>query len=317
MTVLSLTGIDARNPLAYFAALGLLRVLDDHHVRTVVPRPKLSFVDRGQQVAVLETALDLDNVIEVVLADAAAEADNAALRLAYDDQGHLANPFAPDSIRDLKPSPAAAREYLSICADAGRRTAALASGFFSELVEDNAGKTKPTALHFTAGQQTFLAMVELLRAGIAAADVREALVGPWRNESTLPSLSWDASVSRLYALRATNPSSEKRGSVAAANWLAIHSLAFFPVNARGDHLATGSVAGTWKESSLFWPLWTPPLGSPVVASLLRMDSRRFSARERAALGITHVFTSRISRSDQGGYGSFSPADVVIPVATRR
>ncbi len=94
---------------------------------------------------------------------------------------------------------------------------------------DNNGNTKPTAFHFTAGQQTFLDMVDELRTGITAAHLREALDGPWLNRSQLPSLTWDSSVARLYALRAGNPSKEKRGSVPGANWLAVIGLSYFPV----------------------------------------------------------------------------------------
>jgi hypothetical protein len=51
------------------------------------------------------------------------------LQLAYDDKGNR----VPD-----------------------RSTSDIAASFFFELVQDNNGKTKPTALHFTAGQQPFL-----------------------------------------------------------------------------------------------------------------------------------------------------------------
>jgi hypothetical protein len=50
-----------------------------------------------------------------------------------------------------------------------------------------------------------------------------------------------------------------------------------------------------------------------VKSLLRLDSSRRTQRERLALGISVVFRSRILRTDQGGYGSFTPAEVVPPL----
>ena len=312
MTALMLTGLDAQNPLAFLAALGLLRVLDDHAARQAFERPRLSFIDEGRQTPKLLTALSMEEVVGVVLEDAAAQVVNPALRIAYNEAGSEVSPDASGATRDLKPSPTLARTILDRGALADRRTADLIAGFFSELVQDNNGNTKPTALHFTAGQQSFLEMVDALGRGITAVDVNEALVGPWLNKSKLPSLSWDASVSRLYALRAADPSKEKRGSIACANWLGVQALAFFPVNVVGRKLATACVAGGWKDSSFTWPVWDAELLAPTVASLLRVDPRRSRSEERAAQGITAVFSSKILRSDQGGYGSFCPAEVVVP-----
>jgi hypothetical protein len=299
--------------LAYFAALGLLRVLDHHARQRGLRRPRLAFVDEGRQVPVLTSSFDLEAVIGLVLEDAASQVGNAALGLAYDDEGNLVGVDTPGATRDLKPIPDAARRFLERCADSDRRAADLAAGFFSELVQDRSkGNTKPTALHFTAGQQAFLQMVESLRQGITAADVREALEGPWQNTSTLPSLSWDASVTRMYALRAGDPSKEKRGSVPAAYWLGVQALAFFPVIVRRGILITAGVKGGWKDSAFTWPLWAPSLIVPTIAALLRTNAARWSSKERAAIGLTAVFTARILRSDQGGYGSFCPAEVVLP-----
>jgi hypothetical protein len=201
VSFLNLTGLDVQNPLAFLAALGLLRVLDSYASQAQLAVPKLSFIDDGQFVPRISTSLTMDEVVTVVLEDAARQADNMALQLAYDDEGTLVAPGVSNATRDLKPSPKAARDLLDRAATSGPRTSRLAAAFFSELVQDNNGNTKPTAFHFTAGQQAFLEMVEGLRRGITADDVREALIGPWSNASTLPSLSWDASVTRLYALR--------------------------------------------------------------------------------------------------------------------
>lgn len=187
---------------------------------------------------------------------------------------------------------------------------------FSDVVQDNKGASKPTAFHFVAGQQAFLAMVEALRTGIDGAALDEALVGPWHNTSKLPSLAWDSSVARLYAHRASDPSGEKRGSVPAANWLALHALAFFPVMPERNRgrlvLRTTNVGLGWKDTPFTWPLWSESVEASVVGSLLRLDSSRRSQRERVALGISAVFRCRILRTDQGGYGSFTPAEVVLP-----
>jgi hypothetical protein len=309
-SALLLTGMDAQNPLAFLAALGLLRVLDDDARKGGHERPRLSFVDDGCPVPKLWTVLAADEIVQRVLDDAAAQAGNAAIRLAYDGDGNEVAPEDPKAIQDLKPPPELARKALDRFATAGPRVACLAAGLFSELVQDNNGNTKPTALHFTAGQQAFLAMVDELRRGITAADVREALFGPWLNTSKLPSLSWDASVARIYALRAGDPAKEKRGSVPAANWLGVIALELFPVSARNGRLETARVEGGWKDSSFTWPVWDVPLTISTVAALLRTDTAKWRPKERAAAGIVATFRSRITRSDQGGYGAFSPAEFV-------
>jgi hypothetical protein len=313
---LLLTGLDAQNPLGFFAALGMLRVMDAHAVREGRPRPWLSFYGDGQTPS-LGTSLRLDEVIATVIADARSQRLDPVLTFAYTDAGERASPDDKHARCDLKPSPKLALEFLMARATEDRGIADLAAGLFSELVQDNNGATKPTALHFTAGQQEFLRMVQALRAGLTEAALREALIGPWLNASSLPSLSWDSSATRSYALRARNPSSEKRGSVPAANWLAVQSLAFFPVVVRRRRLATVCVTGGWKDSRFTWPLWDAKLTVPVVSSLLRIDAGGLTAKERAATSVTAVLSARILRSDQGGYGSFSPADIVLPVERSR
>jgi hypothetical protein len=315
MTEVPLPGLDCQNPLAFLAALGVLRVLtDDASTRGVSP-PRLAF--SNDALAVLTTDLDLDAIVTRILEDAGRQESNAALALSYTKGGERVPRNHPEAIHDLKPSKEIARAILDECSRASVRQAALAAAWFSELAQDRGGSTKPTAFHFTAGQQAFLEMVETLRSQITANDVREALYGPWLNTSQLPSLSWDATVSRNYALRAGDPSKEKRGSIPAANWLGVIALEFFPVVADGGRLVTTAIVGGWKDSSFYWPLWSAATTAKAVASLLRVDARCWTTDERAALGISRVHSSKISRSDQGGYGSFAPADVVLAKGRRK
>lgn len=307
-------GLDAQNPLGFLAALGLLRILDDHTRRRQELIPKLAFVDDGQQVAQLQSHLGLDDIKGIVLEDAAEQGQSRALRLAYSDDG-LVDADSTTAVRDLKPPPAAARLFLTSIQGAPRRDADLAAAFFSELVQDNNGNTKPTALHFTAGKQVFLTMVEALRRGVTAPDLDEALAGPWKNTSQLPSLSWDSSASRNYALRASDPAGEKRGSIAGANWLAVHGLAFYPVHVHRSRLKTTAVNGGWKDSVFTWPLWSCPIDARAVGGLLRCDPCRWSTKARNASGVAVVLQAGILRSDQGGYGSFTPSSVLPPAST--
>lgn len=310
LAAIDLHGLDGQNPLGFFASLGLLRVLDERTAASK-PRPRLSFLDDGR-VARLHAAGSFSDLCGVVLEDAQGRYGSAALALAYDEEGELVEPSREDAIADLKPSPEAATEFFESLLHQDRRSQDLATAFFAEGVVDNNGNTKPTAFHFTAGQQKFLEMAGELRRSLQLHHVEEALQGPWRNLDPLPSLSWDSTVARQYALRAVNPSGEKRGSVAAANWLALIGLSFFPVQVRRGRLVTTGVKGGWKDSVFRWPVWSLPSTRYEVASLLRGDVASLTRLEREALGISQVFRSAISRSDQGGYGAFAPAAVELP-----
>lgn len=130
------------------------------------------------------------------------------------------------------------------------------------------GDSKPTAFHFTAGQQRFLMMVRELCAGVDAERLAEALVGPWRYDPPLPVLGWDARGERIYALRGADPAKEKKLGVPGADWLGVLGLRFIPVAARGGRLLTTGCAGRWKEETFTWPLWNVDLTSMVAASLV-------------------------------------------------
>lgn len=311
MPDIRLTGLDGSNPLGFLAALGVLRVVD--------PGGRLWWVDEGGWFPVLAYEGDLDALVARLLADVATWETDPALGLAW-SEGGLCPPGQPGAVRDLKPPPKLMRAFLAGLVGTGEgRALETAAAYGTELAVDNNGNVKPTALHFTAGRQTFLAMVAQLQRGVRHEHLREALVGPWTGAGTLPTLSWDASVSRNYALRASDPSKEKRGGNPGADWLAFVGLAAFPVyprprprfrtdtEARWQAVTTG-VRGGWKDSVFTWPLWTAPCTWPVAKSLVslpRLDAS--GAAERVARGIGAVFASGILRSEQGGYGSFTPA----------
>lgn len=216
----------------------------------------------------------------------------------------------------MKPPPEFGREFLvSLAAEASpdnRLSVDWAASFLTGIAVDNNGKTKPTALHFTAGQQKFLAMARELQQQVELTDLLEAVVGPWAYSRPLPVLGWDATSSRDYALRAGNPSLEKKLGVPGADWLAFRGLAFLATVPSGQEILTPCCFGKWKSGRFRWPLWDVPLSQKVVESALRMRFDTMSARERMGRGIPIIFECSIRRSDQGGYGSFSPSRPLPP-----
>lgn len=294
MTELTLTALDGQNPLGLFAALGVLAAITETE-----PSARLRWRYAGGWCPVLTSECpDVESLVRDLDADRQGCIGNAALALNYEDK------------RDLKPPPGQFRtlllELLENSSPRQRRDVDWASAFATDVAVDNKGNTKPTAFHFTAGQQQFLQMTGELVTRVTASDLAAALVGPWAYDSPLPVLGWDATASRDYALRASDPSTDKKLGVPGADWLALRGLSFFPVVPRGIRVVTTGCSGGWKDGQFCWPVWTVALTAPVVRSVLGLGTEAMSREERRARGIGAVFCSAIKRSDQGGYGSFEP-----------
>lgn len=296
MADLTLSGLDGANPQGFLAALGVLHVVSGdedaelrwHHASGWRPILVSSYGATDE----LVTRLDKDRQSCV---------SDPALALSYDGK------------KDLKPQPAVFVDYLRNLVDTStaeqRRSVDWAAAFATDVATDNNGNTKPTALHFTAGQQQFLQMAEQLVRDVTVEDLAEAVVGPWLYERPLPVMGWDATVSRDYALRAKDPSTDKKLGVPGADWLALRGLLCLPTMPSGDRVLTTCCRGGWKNGRFSWPLWTVSLACNSVRSLLAQRAEGWSAAERAARGVGAVFSSAIKRSDQGGYGSFAPPAV--------
>lgn len=298
MSEIELTGLDGSNPLGFLAAVGVVRVLADHGHDV-----RMRWALAGTWRAVICAPLSRESLLALLDQDRRTWAGERALLLRYSKEG------GDGSVRDLKPRPDDLGRWLSDLVEGGSaRSLALAAAFFTETAQDNNGNTKPTALHFTAGQQQFLAMAALLQAGVTGEDLEEALFGPWRYRRELPVFGWDASAGRDYALRASDPSKDKKTGVPGADWLAFLGLAALPVAPVGAKVLTPGCSGGWKTGSFCWPLWTGALGLPTIQSLLVHPAiDRLDAKARDARGIGAVYSCGIRRSDQGGYGSFQPA----------
>jgi hypothetical protein len=298
------------DPLGFLASLGMLRVLDDAARDEGVRRPRLRFADDASPYAIVECGWTLDEVVDRILRDAQRQSDNPVLNIEHDKAGRRC--ATGTGTRDLKPTPEYARETLIECAIGQRSFADQAAGLFSELVQDNNSRTKPTALHFTAGQQSFLDMAYRLRTALTAQQIRAALLAWDDIDTEAPSFAWEGSGARMYALRANSPSGDKKGAVPGPNWLGVRGLSMVPVRVRKDELVTAGVRGQWKTARFAWPVWTRFATAPTTVALLRSDLRELRALERSALGITLVLEATMPRTDQGGYGSFAPPTVLAP-----
>lgn len=306
---IELSALDGTNPLGFLAALGVLDVL--HRAGR---EPAMRWTDDLVPLPVVQGAADQDELVTLIDAD----------RVRWQSSVVLHGP-AEARLDDVKPAPDVHRTWVRqvmATLDGTRADADLFCALLSEGAVDGKGNGKPTHLHFTAGQQKFLVMVRELADKVDAERVREALFGPWREDSPLPSLSWNSQGERIYALRALNPSTEKRLGVPGADWLAFLGLAFFPtcaVTSPGSDqvsLRTTGCDRAWKRSALRWPLWTVPLDRDVVWSLVGDsavvgEDKRLPSEQLGARGVRQVVEAPIRRSDQGGYGSFGGASVLV------
>ena len=203
--------------------------------------------------------------------------------------------------------------------------AQLSAALVAEGSLDNKGAAKPTDLYFTAGQQAFLAMARQILKGATVEDVIEGLEGPWSYQSRLPSLMWDVTDDRDYALSAGNPSKDKKLTNPGPEALALLGLSRYPVFAgvqrSGPRTRMQGCSGIWTRARFTWPLWHKPATSHGVKSLLAHasgpETSDTAQRERwyEAWGVASVHTSSIRRSSQGGYGTFGPAETVWQAPT--
>lgn len=318
MDRVKLTGIDGANPLGFLAALGLLRSLEDTSDGSMETL-SLAWRDEGYWRPELHGVTSQDEVVDRVMRDLESWKNERVIEFAYSDDGRELDVGEGGGKQDLKPRPGLQRRRFDQAArrasDGHLRTARFLAAFGTDVAVDNNGNIKPTALHFTAGQQQFLRMVRQLRDGLRIEHVQEALRGPWTYSSSLPSLSWTGTGARLWALRASDPSKEKRGSCPGAEWLAFLGLSCFvcaPVTTfAGPKVVTTGVRGGWKDSSFAWPLWSRPAELRTILSLLQLRAlRELGPEARKAYGVAAVLCADIVRSDQGGYGSFTPSRLI-------
>lgn len=295
MTTIELSGLDGRNPLAYFAALGCLAGVTRVRPETA---PRLSWGGGPLPRPALDAdGLDADDLV------AALEAD----RVAWEGVPVLCFEDSPD----VKLNATDQRRYLLACRDAddGGRSAELVTSLIAEGTFAKTGDGKPTDLHFTAGQQKFLVIARQLQAQVGPADMAEALFGPWRYERPLPTFGWDMTDDRVYAYGFSDPAKTKKLTVPGADWLGLLGLAAYPARGLGDQSSPAGASGSWKRGRFRWALWSAPLNWSAAWSLVQTGFD-LAALGRIGTGVFRVYEAGIRRSDQGGYGSFAPPAVL-------
>lgn len=304
-----LPGLVGTNPLGFLAALGVQVALLETDISSHL----------WWRTGVSPTAMVSKNVTARDIAERAMEVFARWCSSPALNPADLLN--IPRAKADtLKLANAEIRTYL----DRSRKTsdgAQLSVALVAEGSLDNKRVAKPTDLYFTAGQQAFLAMARAILKGATVEDVLKGLEGPWSYQSQLPSLMWDVTDDRDYALSAGDPSKDKKLTNPGPEALALLGLSRYPVFAGRfagrPRTRMQGCSGIWTRACFTWPLWHKPASSHVVKSLLAHasslpETSNAAQRERwyEAWGVASVHSSSIRRSSQGGYGTFGPAETV-------
>lgn len=295
MNDVRMPAFDASDPLGFLAALGVLRV-----VSRAYPEARLWWAQNGTWSARLRTSGPLD-IVGILMED-----------LARWRGGHPAVDFAIDAdrkVQDLKHYPEDFRALMSQLVE-NPEAAEFVAAYATGVAVDGSGQTKPTSLHFTAGQQRFMDAVLDLRAQVTQEDLEEALFGPWTGRVGPKDLRWRAASERSRALLSFDPSKEKGATVAGAAWLAFQAMPLLPVVPLGGRAVTTGFTGRGKHEQFTWPIWTSPLNLHEVRVLLAQKGlESLHARERARLGIALILRCEVVRNSQG-YGNFSASQPV-------
>jgi hypothetical protein len=302
MSTIPLPGLNGSNPLAFMAAVGLLRVLSRESRQT-----RLGFVDDGSFTAFVG-GFDGD-IVAAVARDAQQSTGNQPWNLSYEKHEKKGT----KTVADLKAPPDAFAGFLHESTAQWRKGrgegAEYAAAYGTSVARDGNDNTKPTAFHFTAANQEFLKAVEASRARVDAQWVLQSLM---RGHASRPgsNLRWDPAAERSWALMANNPTSEGTSVDAPLEWLAFRGLPLFPTFPRDANprprIITTAVSGRGDEMKLTWPLWCVPASPATVRSLLQLRwSRSLDNRARGVFSICH---SEVRRTSQG-FGNFGPATV--------
>ena len=324
-----LAGLEGTNPLGFLAALGVQVVLAQES-----EQPRLWWSDDVTPHAVVNCDFTVDQIADRALDVFRKWSGTPALApdIPKVDESNLTESirekYRKHKIEELKLLPSDIRAYLMQASRAhfgGDLSASLlAEGSLADWTDkgkavkyrngEAAKVAKPSDLYFTAGNQKFLETARRILKGVSREDVLAGLKGQWEYASPLPSLMWDVTDDRVYALRAYDPGPEKKLTNPGPEALAVLGLSLHPVFAGRGRTLTQGCSETWKAGCYCWPLWRKPATPYAVKSLLAHASHHDpTATDRRhwfrSWGVATVLRSPIHRSGQGGYGTFGPPEV--------
>jgi len=274
-----LAAIDGANPLGYLAALGAFRL-----ATRVWPERRV-LLGWERIYGVWRPLLR----IEPALAADEQSAQRELVNALHKNGVQLADMFAPELLQSsiacekkwkdkLRFTVAAYRDFCQSialkAAPSADRLAEFAATWGGETDSEEHDKrqlVKRTRFDFTAGQQSFIAMLRDVRRDARSEDVGAALFTGWRYSIAASSMRWDpVDEKRQYALQASDPTDASANPSIAdpgANFLAIDALPLFPFvpdrRASQPGFERDSEGRSWT-----WALWRDPATLDVIRTFI-------------------------------------------------
>lgn len=304
MAKLFFAGLDGSNPLAYLAALGALRTT----TLTWPERNAHLYWSNAQggwrPYLMLDGEINRDGWL------------TAVTHSLQDKFGQTAFSLADDLTVPCQAYKAAAMIAATLAVTGDRRQADFLAAFGSEAVESEVNGKKTGQIADTAfrtmsgaGHQHFLGFMRELAGVTEIEHLRHALFEAWSYTDPGPSMRWDPSDDRRYALRWLQPSGDPAKTVRGANRLAIEALPLLPTAPVKTRLeTTGFTQRKGRGVIWTWPIWTAPVRLDVVRSLMALQELQKDEPDRRALsamGIAEAY--RCQRITQGKYRNFTSA----------
>ncbi len=301
MSGVHLTGLEGTNPLGFLAALGVQVAFASEP-----EQPRLWWSDDIVPHAVVDGQFSVDRIASQAMKVFAQWKDSPAVSPKRHDGS------AMPKGDELKLTPDDTRKYLNLV-DQGDSWSALTTALVAEGSLDRKGDVAaPSDLYLTAGREIFLDTVRKILDGVSRDDVLTGLEGPWTYASKLPSLRWDVSDDRVYALRAYDPSPKSGPDAKRTNpgpeALSVLGLSTHPVFGSHRRTLTQGCSGSRRDSSSYsWPLWHRPASPHAVKSLLTHAYHHPETSDRSrwlrSWGVFRILQSPINRvKDRGTFG---------------
>lgn len=301
MKTIPLEGLDGREPLGLFAALGLLSVLS-------VPYPHVELGwtgdESGKTFALIRSDESRLNSARVagILADLLkllSAKDPDIITDGRDTIDYSVEELRAQLERAVETWIENAHEQSGTRADLIRTTIApgMLTALGSDALSDNHRPVQRTPLSLSNGQSRKCLLKDFRSLA--------SLTTPQKLEETLhgtatpcraTSLNWHPSDNRPKAYRGTDPEMEKPLCDPGINALAFLGLAFFPV----IPTPTFAVAGVSVQNgntSFSWPLWQTPLTRDRVNSLLAHATRY---TRTPSIGLLEIRCSQMINTGRAG-----------------
>ena len=292
MSSLSLQGLKANSPIAFMAAMGLLKI-----VHSLDQSVAMSWKDGNAWLYLPETM------------------DKATLYQGL--HNHLKQSLNQDWVEcwgtDVKMTPA---EYRNRVQQANVSDDQACIDFLAAVGHEFAVKTKKDQIQLTpfymiSGQQKLLKSITKLMTGLlnhTEQALDDTLLSRWTYCDKVHTLGWDPVNERLHAYESRKPTDLPDQGMAAAIWLAYEGLTLFPTTlVKGNKLETTC----FVQDQFMWPVWTSPAKLMTVKSLLALlpgyINKKDGIHRLNAMGVQLVYKSLRKKTggDSGDYRIFT------------